>query len=199
MNNDETCYLVYVDLPTESLFEPYSRITHRYTDIDIAVTFIKSTRHADILLVVSDRLAKEILSRIKLCRYRHVRNIFILRQSIDASKIKFDKHDYLPEIFETVSELEHAVQTQIISMEKQAFPFSMFDQTQQSSKDVTKKFNTFLWYQVLFHTLKQLPADEQAREEMLQFCSNYYHSNFPEEQIIQEYRLNANEDNAIHW
>lgn len=194
MDDNAMFYLVYLDLPTELLFEPYSKPTHRYIDIDAAITFIESNRHVHILLVVSDRLAREVLTRMKL--YRHIRNVFIFTQSTDSLKIKSDKSDFLIEIFHSDRELEQAVQTQIISIEKQVLPFSVFDETQQSSKDLTEKFNTFLWYQVLFHTLKQLPTDEQAREEMLQICSDYYPR---EEQIIQEYRQFANEQNAIHW
>ncbi|CAF1392104.1 unnamed protein product [Rotaria sp. Silwood1] len=44
-----------------------------------------------------------------------------------------------------------------------------------------------------------MPADEQAKEEMLQICSNYYQANPREERIIQEYRESSNEDQAIHW
>jgi hypothetical protein len=197
MDDNAMCHLVCLDLRTESLFQSYSRIIHRYTDIDVAITFIDSMRHVYILLTVSDHLAKETLTRLKF--YRHVRGVFVLNQSSECSEMKCDEHESLVGIFQSESELEHAVQTQIVSIEKQALPFSIFDQMQQSSKDITNKFNIFLWYQVLFHTLKQMPADEQAKEEMLQICSDHYQHNPREERIIQEYRESSNENNAIHW
>ena len=189
--------VVCLDLPSESLFQSYSRLIDRYTDLNMAMTFIKSMRHVPIFFVVSNHLAKEALSQLKL--YRHVRDVFILNYSSEALKINFDQYESLVGIFNSENELDHAVQTKIVSIEKQALPFSVFDQTQRTSQDLTKEFNTFLWYQVLFHTLKQMPADEQAKEEMLQICSNYYQANPREEQLIQEYRQSSNEDQAIHW
>ena len=114
-------------------------------------------------------------------------------------EINPDEHESLVEIFHSEDELEHAVQTKIVSMEKQALPFSVFDQTQRTSKDLAKEPNNFLWYQVLFHTLRQMPADTQAKEDMLQICSNYYQIDPREKPIIEEYRESSNEDQAIHW
>ncbi len=163
----------------------------------MAMAFIESMRHAHILFVVSNHLATEALSRLKI--HRHVRDVFILNHSSESLKINLDQHESLVGIFHSKDELDYAVQTRIVSMEKQALPFSVFDQTQRTSKDLANEFNTFLWHQVLFHTLRQMPADEQAKEEMLKICSNYYQANPREEQIIQGYRESSNEDQAIHW
>lgn len=197
MVNDEIFHLVCLDISTESLFEPYSKICTRYTDINMTMKFIESMRHTYILFIVSDHLAKETLIRLK--NYRHIRNVFIFNQSAQSLKINVDEYESFVRIFQSKSELEDAVQTQIVSIEKQALPFSVFDQTQRSSQDLAKKFNIFLWYQVLFYTLKQMPTDEQAKEEMLKFCSDYYQSNPREEQIIDDYRKSSNQDQAIHW
>ncbi|CAF1209150.1 unnamed protein product [Adineta ricciae] len=197
MDENETFYLVFVDLPTEFSPEPYSKLTRRYSDVDAAMAFIESKRQVHVLLIVADRLAKEIHTRLKLCR--HIRSFLVFTRSLSPLTVKFDQHDPIPEIFRSESKLEQAVQAECISLEKQALPFSVFDQMQRSSQDLKSKFNTFLWYQILFHTLKQLPTDEQAKEEMLRFCSDYYQSNPREERIIQQYRKSNNERTAIRW
>lgn len=197
MNNDGMFRLVCLDLPSESIFQSYSKMTDRYMDLNMAIAFIESMRHTHVLFVVSHHLAKEALSRLKV--HRHVRDVFILDHSPESLKINLDQYEFSAEMFHSEEEIDHAVQTKIVSMEKQTLPFSVFDQTQRTSKDLAKEFNIFLWYQVLFHTLRRMPADDQAKEDMLQICSNHYQQNSREENIIKEYRKSSSEDQAIHW
>jgi hypothetical protein len=197
MANNEMFRLVCLDLPTEPFFQSYSKMIHRYTDLDMVMAYIEFMRQTPVFFIVSDRLAEEALSRLKL--HRHVRDVFIFNHSSESLKINLEQHESLAGIFQCEDELDHAVQTRIVFMEKQALPFSVFDQIQRTSKDLANEFNAFLWYQVLFHTLRQMPADERAKDEMLQICSNYYQANPREEQIIQQYRKSSSEDQAIHW
>jgi hypothetical protein len=193
MVNHEMYRVVYVDIPLKS----YSKMIDRYTELKMAMSLIESIRHVQIIFVVSNNLANEALIQLK--SHRHVRDVFILNNSSECLKIDVNQHESLVGIFNNENELNDAIQTKIVSIEKQVLPFSVFDQTQRTSKDLSNEFNSFLWYQVLFHTLKQMPADEQAKEDMLQICSNYYQDNHREELIIQQYRESSNEDQAIHW
>ena len=195
-------FLVCLDLSLDSLldrsrFQVWSSIIHRYTNLDEALTFIASIRYKQVLFIVSDHFAIEALARIQT--YRHVRDIFIFNRSLKSLQINCDHNETLLELFQSENELHDAVQTRIVLKEKQVVPFSVFDQRQQSTKDLSKEFNVFLWYQVLFHTLQKLPADRQAKEEMLQICSNYYQQDPRQEQIIEEYRQSSTENQAIYW
>ena len=162
MIDDQMYRLVCVDLQSKSSFPSYEEVTQHYKKLDKAMKFIESNRHTHILFVVSDRLGEESLSRLKI--YRHVRNVFILNYSLEDLKINPDQHEALVGIFRSEDQLIDAVREKIVTLEKQVLPFSVFDQRQRTSQDLTRGFNTFLWYQVLFYTLRQMPADEQAKE-----------------------------------
>ena len=95
--------------------------------------------------------------------------------------------------------LVEAVEKRIVTLQKQVFPFSIYDQRQLSTKDLSRESNAFLWYQVLFHVLRQMPADEQAKEEMLQLCSSYRRLSSGEEKVIEDYRQCQRPDQAIYW
>lgn len=197
MTDDQMYRLVCLDLQSKSPFHSYKQVTQYCKNLNKAVKFIESNRHTHILVVVSDRLAEESLSRLET--YRHVRHIFIRNYSSEDLEIDPDQHESLVGIFRSEEELTDAVREKIVTLEKQVLPFSVFNQQQHNSQDLTRRFNTFLWYQVLFHTLRQMPANDQAKEEMLKVCSDYYQGDPVKERIIEEYRESSSESQAIHW
>ena len=119
---DEMIRLVSLDLPPESVCRPYSTLIHRYSDLTEVMVFIESLRHEQILFIVSDRLAEEALSQMKL--YRHVRDLFILNCSPKPLKIDLERSRSAVEIFHSENKLHEAVETRVVSMEKNSLCLS---------------------------------------------------------------------------
>lgn len=184
-------------LPITSRLRQRTPIIHPFTELESAMTFLKSIQYEQVLLVVSSIFADETLSQVR--NLRIVQDVFIFDCNSSDQKINPDQCNAEVVVLNSRAELLAAVKERIVVFQKQVFNFSICDQMQRSTKDLSKESNAFLWYQVLFHVLRQMPADEQAKEEMLQVCSNYRQLSPYEEKIVQEYRDCHREDKAIHW
>lgn len=203
---DQDFLLVWLDENTHDSSElsPFiarlpqrTSVLHSFTELESTMAFVKSIQYEQVLLIVSSTFADEMLSRIK--NLRIIQDVFIFDCGSSNRRINSDQCNAEVAIFSSQAELFVAVEKKIVVFQKQVFNFSTCDQMQRSTKDLSKESNTFLWHQILFHVLRQMPADEQAKEEMLQVCSSYRQLSPCEENIIQEYRACHQEDKAIHW
>ncbi|UJR19809.1 hypothetical protein I4U23_022942 [Adineta vaga] len=84
-------------------------------------------------------------------------------------------------------------------MNKRTLIFSLFNQKQKVGQSLTEESASFLWHQMLIYVLKQMPKDEQAKDEMLKICNEYYSNNDRTVEKIEEFRLNYTSDTAIQW
>ena len=203
---DQDFLLVWLDenthdsselLPITSRLRQRTPIIHQFTELKLAMTFLKSIQYEQVLLIVSSTLADETLSRIR--NLRIIQDVFIFDCSSSDQRNNPDQSNAEVVVFNSRVDLLAAVEKRIVIFQKQVFNCSICDQMQRSTKDLSKESNAFLWYQVLFHVLRQMPADEQAKEEMLQVCSSYRQLSPFEENIMQEYRECHRQDKAIHW
>ncbi|CAF4606930.1 unnamed protein product [Rotaria sp. Silwood2] len=84
-------------------------------------------------------------------------------------------------------------------IEKLVLAFSLLDHKQKVTKDLSKESASFFWHQMLIDVLKQMPSNEESKEEMLNICRNYYRNNQYELNNIEEFRRNYTRDKAIEW
>ncbi|CAF1177402.1 unnamed protein product [Rotaria sordida] len=84
-------------------------------------------------------------------------------------------------------------------VEKQTLAFSLFDQKQKIGRDISKESASFLWQQMLTYVLKQMPQDQQSKQEMLEMCRHYYRHNKHELKNIDEFQSTYKSDKAIQW
>jgi hypothetical protein len=168
-----------------------------FTDLSSALHFIESIRNQQIILIVSEILSRETLSLTR--SIRAVQAVFIFCKNSSVDETLLNEYPTFEGIFTRKSELRARIRKTISLVEKQIVAFSMFDQTQKSTRDLSKESNIFLWYQVLFYVLRQMPADKMAKKEMLKMCSSYYRNNKQEQEKIGQYRKTERKDNAIWW
>ena len=166
-------------------------------DLSSALRTIALIKNEQVLLIVSEAFSLEALIQTRSIRV--VQSVFILCQNIHDYGNLSKTYPKLEGIFTQQSELLVRIQQIIPRIQKQIIAFSTFDQKQQSMRNVSKESNAFLWHQVLFYILRQMPADEQAKSEMLEMCANYYRHSKRELQNIEEFRRTERADQAIQW
>jgi tetratricopeptide (TPR) repeat protein len=84
-------------------------------------------------------------------------------------------------------------------IEQQDAVFHLFDHTQKSTRDLSKESASFLWHQLLTDVLRKMPADEQAKNEMLNHCAAYYRHNKDELKKIEKFRTSYTPKEAIKY
>ncbi|CAF3139386.1 unnamed protein product [Rotaria socialis] len=77
--------------------------------------------------------------------------------------------------------------------------FSLFNQKQKSTRDLTKESASFLWHQMLLYVFKQMPHNDRMKNEMLDQCVDHYRNNQTELETIEQFRKSHTHDQAISW
>ncbi|CAF1403186.1 unnamed protein product [Adineta ricciae] len=212
--NDEGIILIWIgSVPvgeTESALETKLKsITSSVkllSDLNTSIAFVKSITKERIFVILNVNVNETTNKSIKeLNQISHVSSIFIIDSSenpIQSSEnvseerlkaMRFSSFDRA--LMDTV---RHHIRTAVKTM----IGISMFDQEKQNTtRDLTKNMAGFLWFQILLQVLKELQHDDQAKNEMLEMCSNYYRMQDDQSELaqIEEYRTTYKKEQAIHW
>ncbi|CAF4095248.1 unnamed protein product, partial [Adineta steineri] len=57
--------------------------------------------------------------------------------------------------------------------------------------------NEFLWYQLFNYVIKQLPKNQQPKEQMIKICKQYYQGNLKQLQLIDQFQDEYQSEDAI--
>lgn len=168
-----------------------------YTDLIQCIDLIKSIKDEQMFFILSDPFELSIILHIQ--NLHMVAAIFILSpNNQNLTKLK-NQDDRIIDIFADQNLLLESIRTQIRYIEKQTVAFNLFDDKQESIRDVSAESASFLWYQFLTHILKKMPCDEQAKQEMLDKIRDYYQTDHHMLEKIEKFRLTYIPEKAIEW
>jgi hypothetical protein len=168
-----------------------------YTNTQLCLDFMRTVNSEKIFLVISGFLARNILPKIH--SLRSVASVFLFCVNCHEHKSLLDQYPKLVKIFTDENSLIEAIPKTICLASKQTLAFSLFDQKQRSTKDLTKDSASFLWYQLLIDVLRQMPQTDHAKQQMLDTCSTYYRANKQVLEKIQQFQSMYTPADAISW
>lgn len=206
-NNKEDFQLIWLDaaldessdiLATQEMLQTLNTNAQFYTNVDKCLELIQSVKTEHILLVVSGQLAYLILPHIY--SLRSVRAVFIFCETRELHTALLTEYSSkIIDIFTDRDALFKSISGTMQLIEKQDAAFHLFDRTEKATRDLTKESASFLWHQLLIDVLKKMPADEQAKNEMLDHCAAYYRHNKIELQKIEHFRTSYTSKNAVKY
>lgn len=150
------------------------------------------------LLIVSGSLSRDVLPYVH--GLNSVDSIFIFCSNRMAHEGV--KREYAPKVIDIYTDhdtLRQAVRQQLSLLSEQMMALSFFDQKQKSTKELTKEAASFLWFQIMFNVLIQLPQNTSSKKQMLEKCMEYYRGNSIELENIERFRKTYIADEAIAW
>lgn len=80
-----------------------------------------------------------------------------------------------------------------------SFAYQFNDKQQKSVKDLSQENATFMWFQLLIHTLFRLPRTDNARTKMIQECERQYDGNQAQLTKIKEFAEKYQPTDAVSW
>ncbi|CAF1038058.1 unnamed protein product [Adineta steineri] len=206
LKNKEDIRLIWLDakiddsqdsLRTQTLLLEFNPAAQFYTDPNRCIIFIKSTPNEQILLIVSGALAREVLSQIHDAQ--QITAVFVFCGNRKYHMELISKYSKVVDVFTDQKMLLQSIRDTMQVVEKQLLAFSLFDQKQKSTKDLSKDSASFLWHQLLLHVLKKLPQDEQAKTDLVTICLDFYGTNKQESKKIEKFRKHYTCEQAIEW
>lgn len=169
-----------------------------YTNSEKCLEIILSIQTEHVLLVVSGSLARIILPQIE--NIRSVRAIFVFCEKAELhSNLLHEYQRKIVGVYADQNKLVEAISETMELIDKQDMVFRLFDGKQKSTRDLTKESASFLWNQLLIDVLRKMPTDDQAKNEMLDYCSAYYRNNREELKKIQDFRTSYTPYDAIKY
>ncbi|CAF4368460.1 unnamed protein product, partial [Rotaria sordida] len=102
-------------------------------------------------------------------------------------------------IYINLDDLFKVIKEQINLVDRQIQTFSFFDQYQKLTEDLSKDSTEFIWFQLFNYILSTLSRDQQAKQQMIQICKDYYHGNRKEIELIHQFEQNYRSKDALLW
>ncbi|CAF3664478.1 unnamed protein product [Adineta steineri] len=167
------------------------------TDLDKCVAYIQSIANEKIFLITSGSKASEILPQI--ADLSQIDSIFIFCIQKDKYIDLINIYPKIIGIYVELDDLSQSIREQVKLVDKQIQAFSFFDQNQKSTKDISKQTAEFLWFQLFNHVIIRLPRNQQAKQQMINLCRQYYRGNRKEIQLINDFEREYRSDDAIRW
>ena len=165
-----------------------------YTNPYLCFDYLKSLVNEKILLIISGVLLKQYLPTIQ--SFTNIYSIFLFcNDRLEYISI-LNEYPNIIEIYTDEIHLIRSVSDNIHSVLKRTLAFTLLDSKIQKS---TRDSVSALWFQLLLDILKKLPHTDQAKNEMLDKCAEYYQSCLRELQKIQQFREEYIPSKAIQW
>ena len=168
-----------------------------HTEVESCITFIKSIKKQQILLIISDSYVSQLLSSIEI--FHQINFIFIYYSNKDQYKYFFHEDLNIIGIYQEFHLLISSIEEQIHLINKQYFKWTFFDQENSLTRDLSKQANDFLWIQLFHRVISQFPRDEQARKQMIDACHRYSQGNAEQLHLIDKFEREYESNDAIHW
>ena len=167
------------------------------TDLQTGIQFIQSANKEKIFLITSGSNASPLLPSIS--GLPQIDSIFIFCVKIDRYQHLTNGCSKIISVYNDLSALCVAIEEQINLFDKQLQAFSFFDQNQKAVKDLSKQSAEFLWFQLFRHVILRLPQNQQAKQQMISICRDYYRGNTEELELIDQFQREYRADEAIRW
>jgi tetratricopeptide (TPR) repeat protein len=184
-------------LQTQTRLRNVNNYCQFYTNIQLCLDFIRTVNNEQIFLIVSGVLARSILPQIH--SLRSLASVFIFCANCHNHLSLLKEYPKVVKIFPDENSLIESIPKAICLASNQTLSFSLFDQKQKSTKDLSKDSPSFLWYQLLIDVLRQMPQTDHAKQQMLDTCSNCYRGNKRQLEQIQQFQSMYTPADAVSW
>ncbi len=161
---------------------------------------IKSTKNEKILLVTSGSKCGHILSIDDRSIYKLVHTVFIFCRKKDKYQILLKEYPKINGIFTDPGELKTAIQMEVNLIQRDLETFIIYEGNEQKSiYALSQETAPFHWLSTFKEIAIRMPKNEQAKSEMIDISTKYYHGNNGELKSIQGFKTNYKPEHAICW
>ena len=199
IKNKEDITLIWldktIDAPRTALRE-ITNFVRLFTEIEPCIAYIRSISTERIFLIVSGSFTETCLNQIH--DLPQLDSIFIFCINVTKYKNHSEQYTKIVGIFDNEEQLIESIRRELNDLHKQLASFSLY-KNQKSTRDLLDESASFLWFQLFKDILLQMPRSEQAKNEMIEQCKQFYRGNTEELQLIDEFERTYTELDTIRW
>jgi hypothetical protein len=139
---------------------------------------IKAIKNEKILLVISGSKAGHILYIDDRSIYKLVHTVFIFCCEKDKYQILLKEYPKINRIFTDPGELKTAIQMEVNLIQRDLETFIIYEGNEQKSiYGLSQETAPFYWLSTFKEIAIRMPKNDQAKSEMIDICTKYYHGN----------------------
>ncbi|CAF1168954.1 unnamed protein product [Didymodactylos carnosus] len=170
-----------------------------YQDEQVCLNYIEKVIKEKVLLIVSGSSITQFIT--KTHNLKQVDSIFIFCCSDQDNLMETLMSDYpkIIGIYTDIQILKQAIQKTLDLIEKQSAAFSLYDENEKDTRDLTKESGSFLFFQLYKEVLLNMEQTTESKEEMIVKCNDYYKGNKKELENIKLFQTTYNALEAIKW
>ena len=170
-----------------------------YTNPQLCIEYIQSVKNEKIFLIIaSENLIHEVVPTIS--SMSTVDSLYLFQQNRDIT-FTYTPYPSFIHIVNSQNLLNESINTRIHQISKQDITFTLFDTHEKATRfDLALRPASYLWFQMLFGILKQLPQTIEAKEQMIELCKTYYQvtNNRVELANVEHFRTHYSPNEAIN-
>jgi len=95
--------------------------------------------------------------------------------------------------------LQDAIQVECENLTKHTTTFSLYNQKEKATRDLSKESGSFLFFQLFKSVLLKMPKTVESKAMMISRCRDYYRGDPKELENINEFDLTYKSTEAIPW
>ncbi|CAF1358255.1 unnamed protein product [Adineta ricciae] len=168
-----------------------STVVKVYKTIEEVITCLQSANDEKFFLIIQSDV-DHVLTTVE--PYKQIDSIFLYTHEIPERMPTRLKAHCVNE-----TELVNNVKQARFELGKQAAAFSVYNQAEKATRDLTRETGSFLFFQLFKTALLSMTKTEQAKTMMISKCRDYYRGNEAELANITEFEETYESSEAIPW
>lgn len=168
-----------------------------FDDIDLCLSNIDVLKKENkkMIVVISGSFAKEILSKNK-----DLPTMIIFCQDYNKYNRLFEKYFNVTDVCTEYETLKNCIQRELPSLKSNLFSHRKLNSLRFiSSSENIGYSGAYFSYMLFIDLLKRMPQTQQAKENMLNKCKDYYRKDATELKRIEEFEKTYTSNKAIDW
>ena len=151
-----------------------------------------------VFLVVDSEPKCNLLAALELLP--QIDSLFVYSSTLHtSSETKPMKNSYAMNQCDNVEALLNTIRESREGLEKQIAAFSLYNQKEKATRDLSKESGSFLFFQLFKTVLMSMPKTAESKQTMLSKCRDYYRGNVEELVNIAEFDVTYKSTEAIEW
>jgi hypothetical protein len=177
----------------ESLLKISNYVHFVYSE-DECLDFIKTVKSEKIFLILSSNICQDLLCKFN--SFDVIDSIFIYS---DSKEVTTNATTKIVGIYTCEFDLIESIRKTMRLCEKQQAAFSLYDQQEKNTRNLTQESGSFLFFQLFKDVLLNMQRTPESKKEMIERCKDYFHRNTKELQNIDLFNKTYKSTEAVQW
>ena len=168
-----------------------------FTNINDCVRFLTKIEDRKVLIVVSDDLVQQILSRAKSMTQLH--SIYVLSNNNEKNELLEKESDKVKGSFTQIEPICGSLKRDTRHCRQELLMISILSSGKYTNHDSDQLDQSFMYWLLIKQIISDMKYDDESHKRFTEFCCVQYNSDNTELNIIDEFERDYHLHSPIRW